>query len=183
MFRVPEEAWRETEPGKELMLSMGKQAFDFCDSPSKDWAHGKSLPSNLFGQPILAHTQPTAPSLLPPRLFDLLLNKTVSTDRFGETFYAVISHVWGDTIELDGKEFNVDWRIPVSSRGKLIQMFEFARIVGGERYVWIDILCLAQNQAMRKKSLACNHITVMQLSVWCGLTKLQIRNVQNGMVS
>jgi len=146
IFRSPEEAWRETEPGKELMLSMGKQTLDFCDSPSKNWAHGKSLPSNLFGHPIAANAQPTAPSLLPPRLFDLLLNKTVSTGRFGEISYAIVSHVWGDTIELDGKDFNIDWQIPVSSRRKLIQMLEFARIVGGERYVWIDILCLDQNQ-------------------------------------
>ena len=143
-FYVPAEAWREVEPSKELMISVGKQHLDFCESAPKIWAQGKPLESNVFGRPIATDAQPTAPSLLPPRLFDLLFNKTVSTKRFGETHYSIMSHVWGDTIDIDGQEFDVDWKIPVSGREKLIQMLEFARIVGGERYVWVDVLCLDQ---------------------------------------
>ena len=147
LYRVPAEAWREVEPSKELMLSVGQQHWDFCESASKEWARGKPLASNVFGNPIATAAQPTASSLLPPRLFDLLFNKTVSTKRFGETHYSIMSHAWGDTIDIDGQEFDVNWKIPVSSRGKLIQMLEFARIVGGERYVWVDILCLDQAES------------------------------------
>ena len=146
MFKVTEAAWRETEPAMETMMATGQMLLDFCDSAAKDWAARKPLAPNLFGNRIAADVQPTPPSLLPFRLFDLLLGKSVTTERFGETYYSVISHVWGDTIELDGKEFDVDWQVPVSSREKLTDMLGFARLVGGERYVWIDILCLDQRQ-------------------------------------
>ena len=146
-FRIPPEAWREVEPSKELMLSVGQQHWDFCDSAPKQWTQGKPLESNMFGERIAINAQPTAPSLLPPRLFDLLYNKTVSTKHFGETYYSIMSHVWGDTVGIDGKEFGVEWKIPVSSREKLTQMLEFARIVGGETYVWIDVLCLDQTES------------------------------------
>jgi Heterokaryon incompatibility protein (HET) len=105
------------------------------------------LSLDVFGLPIAADVQPTPPALVPPQLFDLLLNQTVRPERFAETYYSIISHVWGDTIDIYGKAYNVDWKIPASSCESLAQMLEFARIVDGERYVWLDNLCLDQTQS------------------------------------
>jgi hypothetical protein len=96
-FRVPEEAWRETQPEKELYISTGQQFFDFCDSPYKGWARGESQPANLFGPPIAPDAPPIPRKHLPPRLFDLLYSRTVSTESFLETSYTIMSHVWGTT--------------------------------------------------------------------------------------
>ncbi|KAL9046510.1 MAG: hypothetical protein Q9214_000667 [Letrouitia sp. 1 TL-2023] len=134
-FRVPEEAWRETKPSKEIILSTRMQYFNFCNPPSIQ-TRGEALPSNMFGNPMSADVQPTPQPLLPPRLFDLLLNRT------------------GDTVGLDGETYGVDWQVPVSSAEKLTLMMEFARIVGGVRYVWIDILCLNQAQS-NEEEIAC----------------------------
>jgi Heterokaryon incompatibility protein (HET) len=105
------------------------------------------LSSDVFELPIAADVQPTLPALVPPQLFDLLLNQSVHPEGFAQTYYSTISHVWGDTININRKAYNVDWKIPASSREKLTQMLEFSRIVGGERYVWLDILCLDQTQS------------------------------------
>jgi len=53
-------------------------------------------------------------------------------------------------IELEGNTYGVAWKIPVSHKAKLDQMLTAARIIGGIRHVWIDILCL--DQRLRNES-------------------------------
>ncbi|KAL2831005.1 heterokaryon incompatibility protein-domain-containing protein [Aspergillus pseudoustus] len=95
---------------------------------------------------------------LPTFLYDLVTRRVIETSTLlspqqaeieeerKKIQYAVISHVWGaQGVELDPRPYGVDHWIPVRNEEKLIRILEAARILVGERYIWMDILCINQD--------------------------------------
>jgi len=83
---------------------------------------------------------------LPARLFDLTQRRVVDAQEVGTGRYATVSHVWGRTRYIDGEKYGVDWKIPIRSEDKLKNILEAARMVIGERYIWLDVLCMDQRR-------------------------------------
>ena len=116
----------------------------------RKWASGTLFPPEFLGPKIFAPDwTPDAGYSLPTFLYDLVTRRVIETSTLSELAekmrYATISHVWGDQgIELDGTPYGVPGSIPIRYEEKLIRMLEAARVLVGERYVWMDILCLDQ---------------------------------------
>ena len=145
---MTKELWPEFKPGDNPLQATGQLYFDFMpDSWRRRYANGEET-GGQFG-----HSAFTGDRLIPPRdrlpvrLFDLWTNRVVHTSTLDGRVdgYTIISHVWGDTLtEIDGAEYGVEWAIPIRRRVKMEQLLKVARIIGGQRYLWIDILCLDQ---------------------------------------
>ncbi|GLB34266.1 hypothetical protein LshimejAT787_0111500 [Lyophyllum shimeji] len=145
-FKVTKDLWPEYTPGDDPMSAAGQLFFDFTDSVQKRWARGEDTGAQ-FGTCIFPTGNTTAPpsSPIPKRLFDLHLNRVVMTVPTDNVPYTIISHVHGENPAfVDGRQYGVEWQIPIRRKAKLDQMLTSARIIGGLRYVWIDILCLDQ---------------------------------------
>ncbi|KAJ8495138.1 hypothetical protein ONZ45_g12977 [Pleurotus djamor] len=56
--------------------------------------------------------------------------------------YCAVSHVWGSTIPI--KVRSVPWKVPMTSEAKLQRILESCRRLG-YTYVWIDTLCINQD--------------------------------------
>ncbi|KAL5344385.1 hypothetical protein ACLOAV_010645 [Pseudogymnoascus australis] len=146
--------WPELDPtlhasqdcgGKE----MGGIHMDYTMGIYSTWANGGVVGRNDFGSPKIPFTDKPAllGESLPSMLFDLSQNRVVRGSELKDVHYAAISHVWGDLSPndgIDGQAYGVDWKIPISSRQKLEQIFEASRIALGVKYIWIDVLCLNQ---------------------------------------
>ncbi|KAF9891568.1 hypothetical protein FE257_003579 [Aspergillus nanangensis] len=117
----------------------------------RTWASGTLFPPEFLGPKIFDQDWThDAEYSLPPLLYDMVLRRVIDTSTLSElakmTRYATISHVWGDHgIELDGTAYGVAGPIPIRNEEKLVRILEAARVIVGERYVWIDILCLDQD--------------------------------------
>jgi hypothetical protein len=135
----------------------------------RKWASGapvslapEFLGPKAFGTQGNGNQTPDAGSYsesLPALLFDLVKRRVIDTSTLlssekaksgaEKIQYAVISHVWGANsldqgVDLDGTPYGVDYWIPIRSEEKLIRILEAARVLVGERYIWMDILCLDQ---------------------------------------
>jgi len=147
-LRVDKKMWPAFDLGEDtsdLLKAAGPLHMDYTDRPAGRWAKGLE-PGPTSGTPLFGNSaEGVEPSHLPPLLFDLKLNRTVRSSESDASSYFVISHVWGETIEVDGAQYGVSWRIPVRNQQKLSQMLEAARVVVGSRYAWVDILCLDQS--------------------------------------
>jgi len=147
-FQVTPTMWPEFKPNVGVMDAAGRFFMDFTDSWQRRWANGEET-GGQFGHsvfPTYAHT-PLARTDLPARLFDLHTNRVVECSRIEGAVegYTIISHVWGENvIQLDGSSYGVEWPIPIRRAAKLDQILQAARIIGGLRYVWLDVLCLDQ---------------------------------------
>ncbi|KAK2596164.1 hypothetical protein QQS21_006441 [Conoideocrella luteorostrata] len=130
-------------PTDHLLLAAGKINLDFSNRLATAWAHGYSI-GGRFGNPLFSGSVLPGMARPPPLLFDLLHHRVVRTAELGSVTYAAISHVWGQTTSIDGSRYGVSWNIPVQSETKLLQILEAARVIVGERYVWMDVLCLDQ---------------------------------------
>ncbi|OQE12839.1 hypothetical protein PENFLA_c061G10251 [Penicillium flavigenum] len=117
---------------------------------SLKWASGTVFLAEFLGPKIFAPDwTPDAGYSLPTFLYDIVTHRVIETSTLSElakkTRYATISHVWGNHgIELDGTPYGVPGPILIRYEEKLIRMLEAARVLVGECYVWIDILCLEQ---------------------------------------
>jgi hypothetical protein len=114
---------------------------------ASQWAKGVNVGS-YFGEILFRADKPDGlgPEALPPLLFDLVQNRVVRATEVGKANYAVISHVWGYVTCVDGLRYGVDWKIPIRNEHKLAQILEAARVVTGECYIWMDILCMDQRK-------------------------------------
>ncbi|KAK4249136.1 heterokaryon incompatibility protein-domain-containing protein [Corynascus novoguineensis] len=106
----------------------GKLLLDFTERLASHWAAGADV-GPYFGRPIFeSNTNGIDAGQLPPLLFDLVQNRVVRS--------SAVSHVWGPTTDIDGLKYG----------NTLLQILEAARVVAGERYIWMDILCLDQRK-------------------------------------
>ncbi|KAF8076870.1 heterokaryon incompatibility protein-domain-containing protein [Lyophyllum atratum] len=145
-FKVTKDLWPEYAPGDDPMSAVGQLFFDFTDSNQKRWARGEDTGAQ-FGTSIfpIGDTPALPASPIPKRLFDLHLNRVVTTTPTDNIPYTIISHVHGENpVFLNGGQYGVEWQVPIRRKAKLDQMLTSARIIGGLRYVWIDVLCLDQ---------------------------------------
>lgn len=119
----------------------------FTETLVSQWAKGVNVGS-CFGERLFRANNPDGlgPNMLPPLLFDLVQHRIVKATEIGMANYAVISHVWGHVIGMDGLRYGVDWKIPIRNEHKLAQILEAARVVTGERYIWMDVLCMDQRK-------------------------------------
>jgi hypothetical protein len=62
------------------------------------------------------------------------------------TRYVAVSHVWGDVVSVDGSKYGVPWPVPIRSVEKLDSLLDAVLILTGERYIWMDVLCLNQEE-------------------------------------
>jgi hypothetical protein len=147
--RVDTKIWPAFDLGEDtadLMKTGGQLHIDYTDRLAAHWAAGANVGS-YFGRPLFTAASNTpGVSQLPPVLFDLVQNRIVRSSELGHTNYAVVSHVWGPTTDIDGLKYGVDWKIPIKNENKLLQILEAARIVVGERYIWMDVLCMDQGK-------------------------------------
>jgi hypothetical protein len=131
------------------MEAAGNLYFNFADTDSaQKWARGEDM-SGYFGPSVFPPCPQVDVGALPRRLFDLVDNRVVmSHDAIMASTqsieYVILSHVWGDVTEIDGTKYGVEWNVPIRSQDKLDEIITFARIIGGVRYMWIDVLCLDQ---------------------------------------
>jgi len=150
LLKVDPKMWPVFDHGEETNDPLGTAGkavhIDITEELASQWAAGADVGSN-FGRPIFGtKTSDLDAAQLPPLLFDLVQNRVVQSSELAITRYAIVSHVWGLTSELDGVKYGVDWKIPIRSENKLLQILEAARVVVGERYIWLDILCLDQRR-------------------------------------
>ncbi|KAL2812718.1 heterokaryon incompatibility protein-domain-containing protein [Aspergillus granulosus] len=135
---------------------------DFDNETRRKWGSHATFAPEFLGAKIFApNWMPDAEYRLPTFLYDLVARRVIETSTLSEpekTRYATISHVWGDSgIELDGTPYGVPGPIPIRNEEKLIQILEAARILVGERYIWMDILCLNRGfpySSMRQAEVA-----------------------------
>jgi len=119
-LRVTKELWLEFRPDQTPMEGAGQLFFDFTDSTQKRWARGEDI-GNGFGRTLFATNDPIN-DVLPARLFDLVDNRVVLTNEIGFVHYTIVSHVWGNVIQVDGSRYGVDWKVPVSDKVKIDQI-------------------------------------------------------------
>ena len=149
-LQVNSQIWPDFDKGdmQEAMKAAGTRFLDFINSLAVQWARGASVTESQFGVPRFSSgpSQGLEPDMLPPLLYDLASCRVVRSVDLGRVDYIAISHVWGCVDEVDGRKYGVDWNIPVRSEAILNQILEAARVVGGSRFVWMDILCMDQRQ-------------------------------------
>lgn len=148
-MRVDTKMWPAFDLGEDtadLTQAGGRLLIDYTERLAAQWAVGVNVGSH-FGRPIFhAANNGLDASQLPPLLFDLVRNRVVRSSELGRANYAVVSHVWGPTVDIDGLKYGVDWKIPIRNENTLLQIFEAARVVIGERYIWMDVLCMDQRK-------------------------------------
>jgi hypothetical protein len=148
-IRVDTKMWPAFDLGEDtadLMKAGGQLYMDYTDRLAAHWATGTNVGS-YFGRPLFTATSNGIDaSQLPPVLFDLAHNRIVRSSELEFANYAVVSHVWGPTMDIDGLKYGVDWKIPIKNENKLLQILEAARVVIGERYIWMDVLCMDQRK-------------------------------------
>lgn len=147
--RVDSKMWPTfdlSEDTGDLIGAGGRLLIDYTERLAAQWAAGANV-GPYFGRPIFPpKTDGLDATQLPPLLFDLVQNRVVRTADLGRPNYAIVSHVWGPTMDIDGLKYGVDWKIPIRNENTLLQILEAARVVVGERYIWMDILCLDQRK-------------------------------------
>ena len=133
-------SWQDLPPPRAKLVSETR----------REWLKGTSFPSDFLGPRVFAPDwTPDAEYTLPTFLYDIVTRCVIETSTLSElakkTRYATISHVWGDHgIELDGSPHGVPGSIPIRNEEKLPRILEAVRALVGERYVWMDVLCLKQ---------------------------------------
>jgi len=70
----------------------------------------------------------------------------VTASEVGKVNCAVIPHVCGAVRDIAGSQYGVDGKITIRSETKLKKILEAARIVVGERYIWLDVSCMDQKR-------------------------------------
>ena len=122
--------------------------FIYCtETLASQWAKGVNVGST-FGERLFSANNPDGfgPDMLPPLLFDLVQHRVVRTTDVGMANYAVILHVWHRVSGMYGLRYGVDWKISIRNEHKLAQILEPASVATGERYIWMDILCMDQRK-------------------------------------
>ena len=150
-LHVDKKFWPPSHPDEAVpvdgrLKASGSMEYDFTGGLHGQWARGADFGPEYFGRPMFHPTQRAndGEHPFPCRLFDLVERRTVTAEEVGRVRYATVSHVWGRTGDIDGGKYGVDWKIPIRSESKLEKMLEAARVVIGERYIWLDVLCLNQ---------------------------------------
>ncbi|OAQ62341.1 heterokaryon incompatibility protein (HET) domain-containing protein [Pochonia chlamydosporia 170] len=131
------------DAAESLLPAAGKLHLDFTERLATAWANSHDV-GGSFGTALFSASPASGVVQLPALLFDLSQYRVVRSADVGRVRYAAISHVWGQTTNIDGSRYGVGWSIPIQSETRLLQILEAARVVIGERYVWIDVLCLDQ---------------------------------------
>ncbi|KAJ6136854.1 hypothetical protein N7497_012106 [Penicillium chrysogenum] len=109
----------------------------------RKWASGTLFPPEFLGPKIFAPDwTPDAGYSLPTFLYDIVTRRVIETSTLSELAKkdAIRNHL----THLDGTPYGVPGPIPIRYEEKLTRMLEAARVLVGERYVWMDILCLEQ---------------------------------------
>jgi hypothetical protein len=155
-LRVAKEFWPAFDPGEVVLSGGNLQAggslfYNFVDGLHGHWGRGGDV-GPIFGRPMFHSERPLSDDedMLPARLFDLVQQRVVMGAEVGKVRYACVSHVWGRTRDIDGAKYGVNWKIPISSEEKLGQILTAARVVIGERYIWLDVLCKPPIQMLFK---------------------------------
>ncbi|KAF3930110.1 hypothetical protein ABW19_dt0206688 [Dactylella cylindrospora] len=149
-LEVDPRMWPALEIGDgsgDLLASRRKIILDSTGRFANHWAAGANV-HNYFCKPLfpaISHEGLDA-SQLPPLLFDLGTNRVVRSSDLAKANYAVVSHVWGATVDIEGLKYGVNWKIPIRDEQKLKQILETARLIIGERYIWMDVLCMDQRK-------------------------------------
>jgi hypothetical protein len=148
-IQVDKTLWPAFELGEDtgdLIQSAGQLFIDYTDSLSAQWCRGIDVGGHFGKQLFIGDADPNGRPVesLPPLLFDLVTNKVVRSSEVGNAHYVAISHVWGQTTQLDGSRYGVSWSIPIRSEQRLLQILEAVRVICGERYIWMDVLCMDQ---------------------------------------
>lgn len=148
-LRIDTKMWPAFDLGEDvsdLMGAAGRLYIDYTERLAAQWAAGANVGS-YFGRHMFdGENKSIDASKLPPLLFDMVHNRVVHSAELSNARYAVVSHVWGPTMDIDGLEYGVDWKIPIRNEATLRQILEAARVVIGERYIWMDILCMDQRK-------------------------------------
>lgn len=163
--RVDKKFWPAFDPGEggSTLNGTGSLFYDFTSGLHGQWGRGADFGPGYFGNQLFHSEKWSSGSEypVPSRLFDLVQRRVVESQEVGTRVrYAVVSHVWGRTRNVDGEKYNVDWKIPIRSEDKLEKILEAARVVIGERYIWMDVLCLDQ----RRK----NELEIAQMKAYFG---------------
>lgn len=162
-IRVDKTFWPAFDPGESSTLSgTGTLFYDFTSGLHGQWGRGADFGPGYFGNQLFySEKWSSGEYRVPSRLFDLVQRRVVESQEVGSRVrYAVVSHVWGRTRNIDGEKYGVDWKIPIRSEDKLEKILEAARVVIGERYIWMDVLCLDQ----RRK----NELEIAQMKAYFG---------------
>ncbi|KAL2839509.1 heterokaryon incompatibility protein-domain-containing protein [Aspergillus pseudoustus] len=138
----------------------GSLHYDFMFGLQGEWGRGRIFPRDFVG-PRMFHASANLPDTeysLPKRLYDVVDRRLYQSAELPPSVgYAAISHVWGPnvTTSVDGSKYGVPWAIPIKDEAKLESIFEAARVLLGERYIWMDVLCLDQgDRASREAEIA-----------------------------
>ena len=112
----------------------------------------KKLSASLSPCPWLSHSEKF--STMPYFLWDVFEEKTVETSTLEvRPKYTAISHTWGRW-RVDKEDFDLTgakWPIPKNSCFDVSQLPEILKDVpGGSRYVWLDLVCIPQENASRE---------------------------------
>ncbi|RTE68825.1 hypothetical protein BHE90_016796 [Fusarium euwallaceae] len=152
-LQVNKNLWPAFDPGEGVLANGVLNAaaslfYDFASGLHGQWGRGADFGPGYFGNHMFYSNQAASDSeyMLPARLFDLVQKRVVTASEVGKVRYATVSHVWGRTREIDGEKYGVDWKIPIRSEDKLEKMLEAARVLIGERYIWLDVLCMDQRR-------------------------------------
>lgn len=164
-LRVDKTFWPAFDPGEGdgTLTGSGSLFYDFASGLHGQWGRGADFGPGYFGNQLFYSEKWASGSEypVPSRLYDLQQRRVVESQEVGSRVrYAVVSHVWGRTRNVDGDKYGVDWKIPIRSEDKLVKILEAARVVIGERYIWMDVLCLDQ----RRK----NELEIAQMKAYFG---------------
>lgn len=122
-----------------------------------------SICTPIFGGQLTATIEPCAwlspeeKKGLPRYLWDTVNDRTIDTTKSDSTpQYAVISHTWGrwrkgkkgEGVRIPG----VNWVVPENSRFNVLELPRMlkrlsARRLGKIQYIWLDLLCIPQEQS------------------------------------
>lgn len=148
--RINAKTWPDFDSSdlQDAINASGQRFLDHTNSVGVQWAKGARASDAQYGPQRFPPKYPDGlgPDMLPPLLFDLSLGRVVRAVDVGRANYMVISHVWGPVQDIDGREYGVDWKIPMRNQDTLTQILEAARIMGGTRFIWMDVLCMDQRQ-------------------------------------
>ncbi|KAJ0424020.1 heterokaryon incompatibility protein-domain-containing protein [Aspergillus carlsbadensis] len=141
-----------TPTNSSSLNAAGSLHYDFVVGTQAKWARGETFPRDFLGPRLFASSDARTVALnhaLPKRLYDVVDRRVCDTDTapiLRSDSYVAISHVWGANVaSIDGARYGVPWPIPIRSTEKLDLILDAVRILTGERYIWMDVLCLNQS--------------------------------------
>ncbi|KAI9370381.1 heterokaryon incompatibility protein-domain-containing protein [Aspergillus egyptiacus] len=134
---------------------IGSIHYDFVSGIQGEWGRGRTFPPDFVGPPMFQpHDVPDNEYCLPKRLYNVVERRLYQAAELPQGVrYAAISHVWGPNVaSIDGFKYGVPWAIPITNESKLEWIFEAVRVVLGERYIWMDVLCLDQGDRAARET-------------------------------